>query len=240
MTLRDIFTRLGLPKHADEIYALLEKKGPLSVSAIARDTQAHRPAVYRALLALEKGHIVTEKSFGKRTFYVAESRARIDIAFKQAADGVAAATRNERYSDTRRSMGAARFLEGKHSIAALFNDVVEHSKRGDTFYRYTSERDLDQVNALLPPDYRKRRDAKHLERLVISNPESGKRKRARLERFVKHIGSEKESFHQNAIQLIYGDRIGFVDLNTHQAFIIENKTLAEFQKTIFRALYRRL
>jgi len=61
-----------------------------------------------------------------------------------------------------------------------------------------------------------------------------------LERFIKYIGSENESFHQNAIQLIYGDRIGFVDLNTHQAFIIENKTLAAFQKTIFRALYRRL
>jgi len=149
------------------------------------------------------------------------------------------------------TMAAMRYFEGPSSVTAIFNDVVEHSKRGDIFYRYTSEKNLDDVNRLLPADYRKRRDAKRLERLVISNPESGSRKRSRLERFIKFLGSstdadhrpvsaEKELFHQNAIQLIYGDRIALIDLNTHIGLIIENKTLAEFQKTIFRALYKRL
>lgn len=180
--------------------------------------------------------LISEKTFGKRAFYVAESRSLITKLFAHTIGEMAriesAAPKN--------SSGAVRYFEGGSGVTAIFNDAVEHSKRGDTFYRYTSEKNLDAVNSLLPADYRKRRDAKRLERMVISNPESGKRKKNRLERFVKFLGTEKESFHQNAIQLIYGDRIAFIDLNTYKSFVIENKTLAEFQKTIFRALYKRL
>lgn len=236
MNLRDTFERLGLPKHSDEIFLALEKKGPSSVSAMGEAIDVHRPAIYRSLKALVKMKLVSEKTFGKRVFYVAESRAGITKIFSHTIGEV---TRLEENAP-KNSAGAVRYFEGESAVTALFNDLVEHSKRGDTFYRYTSEKDLDQVNRLLPSDYRKRRDGKRLERLVISNPESGRRKRNRLERFIKFIGSEKESFHQNAIQLIYGDRLAFIDLNTFKGFIIENKTLAEFQKTIFRALYKRL
>ncbi len=236
MNLRETFTRLGLPKHSDEIFSTLEKSGPSSVSALKNATGVHRPAIYRSLKALLKRRLVSEKTFGKRIYYVAESRAHITKIFVHTAEEV---TRLESGAP-KNSAGAVRYFEGESAVTALFNDLVEHSRRGDTFYRYTSEKNLDQVNRLLPSDYRKRRDAKRLERLVISNPESGKRKQNRLERFIKFLGSEKESFHQNAIQLIYGDRLAFIDLNTFKGFIIENKTLAEFQKTIFRALYKRL
>jgi hypothetical protein len=76
--------------------------------------------------------------------------------------------------------------------------------------------------------------------LVISNPVSGKQKRSRLERFIKFIPSNFDLFQQNIIQLIYGDRISLIDLNTNRVVIIENKALAEFQKIIFQQLYRNL
>ena len=132
------------------------------------------------------------------------------------------------------------FLEGAQGVRAAFSDVVSHTPRGETFYRYTSEKDLEAVNRMLPKDYRTLRDAKKLERLVISNPVSGKQKRSRLERFIKFIPPNFDLFQQNIIQLIYGDRLSLIDLNTNRVVIIESKALAEFQKIIFQQLYRNL
>lgn len=236
MEIAVLFDRLGFPKHSGAIFELLEKSGPLSISGISKKLRVHRPAIYRANVALIRARIIVEKSFGRRILFVAAPRSRLSQLFTQTAREI------EKLETTGipRHTGAIRYIEGEGSIAAIFNDVLEHCKRGETFYRYTSEKSLDEVNSHLPKDYRTRRDAKRLERLVISNPESGSQKRNRLERFIKFLGSQKESFHQNAIQLIYGDRIAFLDLNSHKGIVIENSTLAEFQKTIFRALYKRL
>lgn len=238
MELVSIFSVLGLPKHSAAIYEVVEKKGPSSVSAIATATRVHRPAVYRALAALTDASLMYEKKFGKRMLYAAHSRSRIKSTFSRFTRSIETLTEAEPERGLQNSL--IRYFEGEQGIGAVFNDVVSHASRGDTFFRYTSERDLDGVNKLLPSDYRTRRDNKRLERLVISNPESGRRKRSRLERFIKFLGTGKESFDHNAIQLIYGKRIAFIDLNTKESFIIENETLAEFQKTIFKALYARL
>lgn len=85
----------------------------------------------------------------------------------------------------------------------------------------------------------KKRDAE-LERMVISNPVSGKRKNPRLERFIKFILPENDLFIQNIIELIYEDRVAFIDLNKEEGLVIENASLADFQKVIFRQLYKKL
>jgi hypothetical protein len=131
-------------------------------------------------------------------------------------------------------------LTGNTAVADLFTDVLRHSKTGETFYRYTSERDVDAVNAQLPPSYRNERDKKKLERLVISNALSAKQKKPRLERFIKFLDGNREAFDHNVIQLVYADRVSILDLSTNKGVIIENSTFAAFQKTIFKALYKRL
>lgn len=133
-----------------------------------------------------------------------------------------------------------RFLYGPSGIRAAFDDVITHSKKGDTFFRYTSEKDLQKVNSYLANDYRLRRDKKKLERKVISNAISGSQKKSRLERFIKFIPEESEQFEQNIIELVYGERVSIIDLNTEEVVIIENKKLADFQKVIFKLLYKRL
>lgn len=233
----EVFQRLGLPKHSAEIYQILEKKGALSASALDRESPAHRPALYRALAALSKAGLVSREQRGKRFVYFAKDRSHIRTLFAHTQKEVGELVTERRQSDL---PGIIRYFEGGGGIAAVFDDVTAHCKRGETFYRYTAERDLDEVNKYLSPDYRKHRDAKRLERLVISNPESGKRKRSRLERFVRFLGSDTDPFHQNAIQLVYGKRIALIDLNTKKCLIIENETLADFQKTIFKALYKKL
>jgi len=240
MDTKEIFKRLGLPKHADTVYKLLQTKGPMIATNICRLAKLHRPTVYRALEPLCGRRFVFVTKKGRRKFYNAASPGLVSEAFSQTSEKVADSIAKRVVADDIYKQKEIRFLSGFDGIRAAFDDAISHMKYGGTFYRYTSEKDLDKVNRYLSKDYRANRDKKKLERMVISNPVSGSRKKPRLERFVKYIPPEKNLFDQNIIQLVYGDRLSFIDLNTERVLIIENKALADFQKVIFRQLYDKL
>lgn len=240
MNYKFIFQRLGLPKHADEVYELLRRRGPLSPTDICRKAKLHRPAAYIALTSLLKIHFVYTTKNGRRRLYHAAGPGTIADSFSQLSTKTAEKLAREKVADEQYKQKEIRFLSGFTGIRTAFDDVIAHTKYGETFYRYTSEKDLDKVNKYLSKNYRSLRDKKRLERLVISNPLSGKRKKPRLERFVKFIPTQASSFDENIIQLIYGDRVSLIDLNTERVLIIENKALADFQKVIFRQLYDKL
>ncbi len=235
-----VFKRLGFRRHAFAVYKAIRKNSPLSATEVIQATGLHRPAVYRALEDLLGAKLISTKKIGKRTYYVPESARRISELFTKDLENVSALIKKREAADVETVDSSMRIFRGPKGIRAVFDDVIDHTGRGDTFYRYTSEKDLAAVNRYLSPDYRKRRDRKKLERLVISNPESGKQKRPRLERFIKFIPPEASLFDQNIIQIIYGSRLALIDLNKEQALVIENAPLADFQKVIFKQLYRKL
>jgi sugar-specific transcriptional regulator TrmB len=240
MDKKEIFRRLGLPKHSDAVYSLLQRKGPIMATHICVAANLHRPAVYRALSSLLAHRFVYVTEKGCRKFYHAANPGLIASAFAQTSENVAEIMAKKIVADDLYKQKEIRLLNGFKGIQAAFDDVITHMKHGETFYRYTSEKDLDKVNKYLSKNYRILRDKKKLERMVISNPVSGMRKKPRLERFVKYIPPEIDLFDQNIIQLVYGDRLSFIDLNTERVLIIENKALADFQKIIFRQLYDKL
>lgn len=241
MDLKTIFKRLGFPKHSDVVFDLLSRsKEQLLVSEIARRMQLARVSVYRCLEALLQEGLVSQSDAGRRTYYTANSPRKLKELMRvteDACDTEIAQHITEREKDVPQSV---HFLYGPEGVRAAFNDVIERTTKGNTFFRYTSERDLAKVNHYLARDYRERRDKKKLERLVISNAVSGSQKRSRLERFVKFIPSESDQFEQNIIELIYGDRVSIIDLSKEEVMIIENKQLADFQKVIFKLLYKQL
>jgi len=241
MQKKELFKRLGHPLHASEVYdALVRSNESLSVAGIAAASELPRMTVYRCLDSLISGKLVRSERIGERTFY--------------SVTGAQALQRAVSFADTQHTLvvkGAmkrlekdvpqsVRFLSGPDGIRAAFDDVVTHAKRGETFFRYTSEQDLAKVNRYLARDYRERRDKKKLERQVISNAASGIQKRSRLERFIKFIPKEADQFEQNIIQLVYGKRVSIIDLETEEVTIIENERLADFQRVIFKLLYKRL
>ncbi len=240
MDIKEIFKRLGLPKHSDAVYKLLHSGGSMSATAVCAAAGLHRPAVYRALDALSRKRFIFVTKKGKRKLYNAASSGVISAVFSEISVRVSKEIAYRSIAEDRYRQKEIRLLSGFEGIRAAFDDVIDHMQRGGTFYRYTSEKDLDKVNKYLSPDYRKRRDAKKLERMVISNPVSGARKKPRLERFVKYILPQADLFDQNIIQIVYDDRMLFIDLNTERVLIIENKQLADFQKVIFRQLYGKL
>lgn len=241
MQLKTVFKRLGLGKHSDKVYmTLLTAKRPMLAAHIAKAAGVARPQVYRNLNELLAQKFVSKRLEGKRVYYRAESPRRIEEAFEVVEQKVVALTRGYAKHKEKAVPEYIRFLSGFSGIRAVFDDVINHTPRGGTFYRYTSERDLSAVNKYLSPSYRARRDRKKLERLVISNPVSGRQKRPRLERFIKYIEPSADLFDQNIIQLVYGNRLAFINLSTEEAFIIEDPSLAAFQKVIFQQLYKKL
>ena len=235
-----IFKRLGLSKHAASVYETVRKRGPLLATEIVSLAKAHRPAVYKALYELSDAKLLVKTFAGKRRYWNAVGPKKIASLFNEASLDVLKNLPAEKPHTAETVTSNLRLFHGPEGIRQVFDDVIEHTPRGDTFYRYTSERDLDEVNSYLSKDYRERRDKKKLERLVISNPVSGSRKKARLERFIKYIQSKESVFEQNVIQIVYGRRIALIDLNSKESTVIENEALAEFQKVIFRQLYRKL
>lgn len=241
MRKRELFRRLGYPKHSDAVYdVLVTAKDPILVSHIAKQTHLARMTVYRCLNALARSGLVRKEKVGKRNCYIATGAAALKrvVRIEEAVGEKAIESDLKRFE--KNIPRSVRFLRGPEGIRAAFDDVVAHTKRGETFFRYTSEQDLARVNQYLARDYRERRDKKKLERKVISNALSGNQKRSRLERFVKFIPEEADQFQQNIIQLVYGNRISIIDLETEEVTVIENERLAEFQKTIFSLLYKRL
>lgn len=241
MNISLLLHRLGFGKNAGKVYqALLRSKESLSVSRIAAIANIGRPEVYRNLHALlAQGHIKKQIT-GKRTGYYAESPRRLEQAFSNYSQDAKTLVASLTKIRQKELPGHVQYLQGPQGIRAVFDDVIARTPRGATFYRYTSERDLAAVNHYLSPNYRAKRDKKKPERLVISNPVSGRQKRSRLERFIKFFPPEENLFDQNIIQLIYADRVALIDLNTEEAFIFENKILAQFQTAIFNQLYKKL
>ena len=236
---KEIFRKLGFSKHADSVYSTVFEHGPLLAAHIAPLASIYRPALYKALFELLNADLLVRKKKGGRFLWSARRPNHILELFKseiyKLEKAIPSSSDSEEIIDN-----SLKIFYGKDGIRAVFDDVINHTKKGETFYRYTSERDLDKVNSYLSSNYRMRRDKKRLERLVISNPLSGKQKRSRLERFIKCIPSEVSIFDQNIIQIMYGDRVAFIDLNTEKALVIENPALADFQKVIFRQLYDKL
>ncbi len=241
MEYREIMRRLGFGKNAHNIYAaLLSRREPLLVTEIAAISGIGRPEIYRNLKNLIAQKFIRSEARGKRKVYLAEDPECITRAFAVATKDAEHEVEKLKAKAEKLLPAHIRYYSGPLGIRTVFDDAIAKTPKGGTFYRYTSERDLAKVNRYLSPTYRTLRDKKKLERLVISNPVSGKQKRSRLERFIKYIPGESGVFDQNIIQLVYADYLAFINLSSEEAFIIRDAALAQFQSVIFNQLYKKL
>ncbi|OHB24187.1 MAG: hypothetical protein A2542_01475 [Parcubacteria group bacterium RIFOXYD2_FULL_52_8] len=237
----DLLTKLGLSETEQCVYLHLLEKGPGVITTLADRCHMFRPVIYRAVARLMARGLVYVIPQGKRKLYAPHKPEVLrELVRDLSIDLEEALPDMETLVQTATKPARIEIFEGKKGVAHVFMDVVQTLKQGETFYRYTSEQDVAKVNSYLPRGYRALRDKKHLERLVISNKVSGVHKKTRLERFMKFVPQDVDQFQENIIQLVYGPKVALIDLTNLQTIIIENKALAEFQKTIFTLLYKRL
>jgi hypothetical protein len=65
-------------------------------------------------------------------------------------------------------------------------------------------------------------------------------KKPRLERELRIIPKNIDDFQDNIFMTIYANKVAFVDFNTETSILIENKDIADFQKKLFKLLFKSL
>jgi sugar-specific transcriptional regulator TrmB len=236
-----LLQRIGLSEPELKVYEYLFREGRSSVVGIGRALTLHRPHLYRILETLALRGLVSTVTEGKRKFFVAAPPERVSDLFASLSREMDEALPDlSREYRTSKDKPTITHYEGRSGVTSVFADLVASAKRGETFYRYSSEKDLAHTNSYLPRDYRKKRDEKKLERFVITAPRIGKGKKTRMERAMKYIPEGFDLFDQDIIELIYANKVAFIDLNTENGFVIDCAPLADFHKKLFRLLYQKL
>lgn len=242
MNKSQILEKIGLSQHESSIYLALLELGPARISKISEKTSIHRPLVYKALPALMDKKLVTKNQRQKGVVYIAEPPNRLEAIFDDLKiDLFEILPELEDQYSLSEQKPKVRFLEGQIGTKRVFDDVVRSLKRGDTFYRFTSNANAQEKrDKYVPRNYVKMRDDKQLQREVITNVQTAKRKVTKIDRFVKIMPEDFGPFDHNVTEVIYGNRVAFIDYNSETAMIIDSKRIAEFQKHIFKVLYRKL
>ena len=237
-----LLKNLGLSDKESATYLDLVESGPSLIATIAHRTGFHRADLYKILPHLIERGLVTVAPRGKQKRYVAESPSRLEDIFnaiKTDFDKLLPQL-NELY-DQPSQRPVVKFFEGAKGVTSVFEDLLTTLKRGGIYYRYSSRRAGVEVEKYAPSNFRPRRDAKQIERYMISDGLTDhQKKHPTLNRAVKIIPEGKSLFNDNIIMLIYSDRVVIADLDSVSAILVENKTIAEFQKKIFKLLFELL
>jgi sugar-specific transcriptional regulator TrmB len=242
MKKNNLLEQIGLSHNESEIYLALLDLGPSSISKISEKTAIHRPLIYKALPDLLEKKLVSQTQKGKNIMYVAEPPNRLESIFDDLRYQFFEMLPDlEDTYDSNNKKPKIRFLEGKDGTKRVFDDVARSLKKGDVFYRYTSNKDgNEKKDKYVPQAYWKMRDSKKLERQVITNMQTAGKKDQKIDRFIKIMPPENGPFDFNVTQIIYGDRVAFIDYNSETAMIIESKIIADFQAHIFKSFYKKL
>ncbi len=237
-----ILEKIGLTKHESAIYLALLEMGTSNISQISEKTSIHRPLVYKALPSLMEKKLVTKTQKIKSVVYGAEPPNRLETLFDDLRiDFFEILPDMEDAYNSSEKKPKIRFLEGRDGTKRIFDDVVRSLKKGDVFYRYSSNKDgNEKKDKYVPRIYRQMRDEKKLQREVITNAQTAVHKRPSLDRFAKIMPNDFGPFEHNVTEIIYGNKVAFIDYNTETVMIIESKRIAEFQKQIFQTFYEKL
>ena len=239
MEIPTLLQAIGLTKTEIGIYMDLITYGTQTISSISRTSKLHRPAIYRALPHLKEKGLISERRVGKLIHYAAEPperlRSQLEVVHNELNTVIPQLTQMQNNKTP-----IVRRLDGKPGVHAVYEDILWTLKKGEEFYRYSSESAEQILSVGLPKDYEKKRDAMQLERLVITNPDYVKAREPSLEESLRVVPDTFLPFEYGVSQIIYGNKIAFIDYTQPLATIVENPTLAKFQKDIFKMLFRQL
>jgi len=233
---------IGLSENSGNIYLSLLEHGLSAISELTIQTWLHRVQIYRLLPYLIETGFVFEILKGKRKFYKAAHPEKINQEYQKIFENNKPIIENlqEKYqkSEKKTTIVLNTWLKG---IQNIYNDIVNSCEKWDVFYRITSERDVEKINNYyIPKDYKEKRDKKWIQRYIIMSDTTAQEKKPKLEREIKIIDSKKENFDDNIIFTIYADKVSFIDFNRETSILIESKEIAEFQKKIFKLLFKKL
>lgn len=242
MEMPEILSRLGLSENQAKLYCAALECGPSTVSELARATGLHRPVVYRILPSLVEKELVSLSLKGKRSVYVAENPEKLRPRLEETVRSFEAVL--PELMTLHKAYGARplmKIFSGAKGIRAVFDDMLATLKKGEVFYRYDSHRNYQENKRYLPDRYIERAcRTGDLHRYIITNETTFKQKQPNVRRYLKMVPGKFDLFAYNISQLIYADKVAFIDYTSESAYIIENPAFARFQRQIFMLLFEKL
>ena len=237
-----LLQKIGLGKNEANVYLVLLAHGESTIADIARVSGLHRPLVYVALSRLKEKSLWSSLRKGKRLVYSAEHPRQLEASFAQVSDELHEALPGLvevfEHSSHRPSI---RYLTGKQGVTEVYNDLLRTLHKGEVFFRYESPKEYKKQDKYLPRAYFDRVcDKREIQKYVITNERTLCDKPKQLERYVKAVPKSFDVFEYNVSQIIYTDKVAFIDFNSETAWIIENSQFATFQRQIFRLLMERM
>ncbi len=238
-----ILEKLGLPAPLSKIYLSLLDLGHATLGTLSKQSGIYRPTLYRNLpLLIEKG-LVSKSQKGKRTVYIAEDPSRLILAVDDLNKEFQVLlpelqSRHKRHS----KKPLIRFFEGKKGIELVYEDLVTTMKKSGTIYRYESPKDYKKNSNYYPQIYWKHAagSISDIEKYVITNEKTHNKRSPRLGRLSVPIPASYDEFDYDVTEIIYKDKVAFVDYESETASIIENERFAEFQKKLFMLMFKKL
>lgn len=236
-----LFEKIGIPEKTGNIYLDLLDHGTSSIAEICQRTKLHRPEVYRAIPFLREEKLLRETVKWKRSFFSALSPERIEEMIRdfEKRNTPIISELMQKYENLGKDISVS-YQEWKNGVIRVFDDIVDSLPKNAIFYRVSAENDVEKANTYLPKDYREKRDKKNLERYVIMGSRAAQSKSPRLERELVVIPQNIDEFDENVTMTIYGNKVAYIDFTNEASIIIDNATIAAFQKKLFMLTYKNL
>ncbi len=237
----NLLKNIGFSEKDSLIYLSLLQNWKSSIADITNNTNLHRIEIYRLLPnLLESGFVLVSLKWKRKYYSPAEPSKIEEIYLEQLNRNKNSILElSEMYSNIEKKPKLT-YLNWDKWITYVFSDIVNSLKKGETFYRITSEIDTQKVDSLLPKNYREIRDKKELERYVIMSEKAAQSKQNRLDRELVTIPEKYDEFRDDVFMTIYSNKVAYIDFQTKASIIIENKQIAKFQEKAFKLLFKSL
>ncbi len=233
---------LGFSKEESAVYIALLGMGSGSISDLAKRTSLHRSKTGETLEKLQVLGIVSSVLKGKRTLFLPEHPEGLrNIITRQSASLEELLPQlTERFVNCA-PRPVVRLFSGKVGITEVYQDLLRSLKKGEVFFRYESPEDYKAQDQYLPRAYFTRVcESREIEKYVITNDITSRKKPKQLERSTRVVPPTFDLFVYNITQIIYGNKVAFIDFTSEIAWMIENERFATFQRQLFRLLHERL
>lgn len=234
---------IGLSEIEAKIYISLLEIGSQNITQIAESSSCNRVQIYGAIPRLKEKRLIGETIRWKRKFFFAENPENLENIFyeQKLIFQSSIAAMKEKYKK-KQSKPELKTFYTEEDISHIYQDVVESLDVGGCYYRYSS-RTTEYKKWTLYKQYRKNREKKEIQRMVITGHELKKLKEDKqknLTREMVAIPKKYDLFEDDITKLIYANKVAILDHSTKTSFIIENQKFADFEKKIFKLLFKYL
>lgn len=238
-----ILENIGLSKNESQIYLSLLEKWSHTISGISDISWCNRVQIYACINRLKQVKLIWETIKWKRKYFFAENPENLENIFyeQKLSFQNSISLLKEKY-EKKTTKPELRTFYTKQAIKHIFHDVVETLWKWETYYRYSS-RKHDKLRGFMSDDYKNKRDSKEIQRMVITSDELKKLKEKwehKLNREIVAIPKLYDLFEDNISKIIYADKVAIIDYESETSFIIQNKKFADFEKKIFKLLFKYL